>query len=50
MRHISLCKSIAIIFLFEFFAVHAQDFPYEKIALDGKMFYVYHVKPGEGLY
>jgi LysM repeat protein/ABC-type branched-subunit amino acid transport system substrate-binding protein len=50
MRHISLCKLIAIIFFLEFFAVHAQEFPYEKIALNGKIFYVYYVKPGEGLY
>ena len=50
MRHTSLGKLTAIIFFFAFFAVQAQEFLYEKIALNGKMFYVYHVKPGEGLY
>ena len=50
MRHISLGKLTAIIFFFVFCTVHAQELPYEKVTMNGKMFYVYHVKAGEGLY
>ncbi|MCW1736180.1 PBP1 and LysM peptidoglycan-binding domain-containing protein [Anaerorudis cellulosivorans] len=50
MRQISLGKITVIIFFFVFCAVHAQELPYEKITMNGKMFYIYHVKAGEGLY
>lgn len=40
---------LIVLFTFFFTGISAQNLPYDKITIDGKPFYTYNVKPGEGL-